>query len=71
MPTFIKIGGRGIVGTIDDPSKNNDGNSHDNQPLRSKRSQNIVKTATKLSRTKIQVKAKTPKLDPENNTTKS
>ena len=32
---------------------------------------NNVKTATKLSRKKIQVKAKTPKLDPENNATKS
>ena len=32
---------------------------------------NNVKTATKLSQKKIQVKAKTPKLDPENNATKS
>ena len=55
----------------DDPSKDNDGNNRDNQPLRPKRNQEHCKTAMKLSRTKIQVKAKIPKLNPENIATKS
>ena len=55
----------------DDPSKDKDRNSRNNQPSKPKRSQEKCKTAMKLSRKKIQVKAKTPKLDMENNATKS
>ena len=55
----------------DDPSKDKDRNSCNNQPSNLNVVKNNVKTATKLSWKKIQVKAKTPKLDPENNATKS
>ena len=71
-PIFIKKWGVGASSVqSDDPSKDNDGNSRDNQPLRPKCSQEHCKNSNEAKSTKIQVKAKTPKLDPENNVTKS
>ena len=55
----------------DDPSKDKDRNNHNNQPSNLSTVKNNVKTAMKISQKKIQVKAKTLKLDPENNATKS
>ena len=71
MPTFIKKSGVGASSVqSDDPSKDNDGNSHDNQPLRPKRNQEYGKNSNEAKWDKIQVKAKTPKPDLENIATK-
>ena len=55
----------------DDPRKDNDGNNRDNQPLRPKRNQEYCKNSNEAKSDKIQVKAKTPKLDLENIVTRS
>ena len=58
-PTFIKKSGVGASSVQpDDPSKDNDGNSHDNQPLRSKRSQEHRKNSNEAKSDKDSGKSK-------------
>ena len=58
-PTFIKKSGVGASSVqSDDPSKDNDGNSCDNQPLRSKRSQEHCKNSNEAKSDKDSSKSK-------------
>ena len=55
----------------DDPSKDEDGNSRNNQPSKSKRSQEQHQNSNQAKSEKDSSKSKTPKLEQENNVTKS
>ena len=55
----------------DNPSKDKDRNSHNNQPSKPKRSQEQCKNSNEAKLEKDSGKSKTPKLGPENNATKS
>ena len=55
----------------DDPSKDEDGNSHNDQSSKPNCSQEQRQNSSQAKRKKIQVKAKTPKTEQENNAIKS
>ena len=58
-PTFIKKSGVGASSVqSDDPSKDNDRNSHDDQPLRPKRSQEHCKNSNEAKSNKDSGKSK-------------
>ena len=57
-PTFIKSGVGASSIQSDDPSKDNDGNSRDNQPLRPKRSQEHCKNSNEAKSDKDSGKSK-------------
>ena len=72
MSTFIKKSGVGASSVqSDDPSKDEDRNSRNNQSSKSKCSQEQRQNSNQAKSEKDSRKAKIPKLEQENNATKS